>query len=98
MRLRRDPAGRQVLNGTDELGRPRDTADRLGGDDHRRTASESVLNSAFQNWLPMLDVPVRSVNGRQMARPRSFSTENAVLAAAAVFWSKGYRDTAMQRG
>ena len=30
-----------------------------------------------------------------MARPRSFSTDNAVEAAAAVFWSKGYRDTAV---
>ncbi|HET9970565.1 MAG TPA: TetR/AcrR family transcriptional regulator [Streptosporangiaceae bacterium] len=30
-----------------------------------------------------------------MARPRSFSTEDAVAAAAAVFWSKGYRDTAI---
>ena len=30
-----------------------------------------------------------------MARPRSFSTEDAVVAAAAVFWSKGYRDTAV---
>ena len=30
-----------------------------------------------------------------MARPRSFSTDNAVEAAAAVFWSKGYRDTAI---
>ena len=30
-----------------------------------------------------------------MARPRIFSTENAVAAAAAVFWSKGYRDTAI---
>ncbi len=30
-----------------------------------------------------------------MARPRSFSTENAVEAAKAVFWSKGYQDTAI---
>ena len=30
-----------------------------------------------------------------MARPRSFSAEDAVAAAAAVFWSKGYRDTAI---
>jgi TetR/AcrR family transcriptional regulator, transcriptional repressor for nem operon len=30
-----------------------------------------------------------------MARPRSFSTEGAVEAAAAVFWAKGYRDTAI---
>jgi TetR/AcrR family transcriptional regulator, transcriptional repressor for nem operon len=30
-----------------------------------------------------------------MARPRSFSADNAVAAAAAVFWSKGYRDTAI---
>jgi TetR/AcrR family transcriptional regulator, transcriptional repressor for nem operon len=30
-----------------------------------------------------------------MARPRSFSTEAAVAAATAVFWSKGYRDTAI---
>ncbi len=30
-----------------------------------------------------------------MARPRSFSTEDAVRAAAGVFWSKGYRDTAI---
>jgi TetR/AcrR family transcriptional repressor of nem operon len=30
-----------------------------------------------------------------MARPRSFSIENAVEAAAAVFWSRGYRDTAI---
>ena len=30
-----------------------------------------------------------------MARPRSFSTEEAVQAAAGVFWSKGYRDTAI---
>ena len=30
-----------------------------------------------------------------MARPRSFSTEDAVAAATAVFWSKGYRDTAI---
>jgi AcrR family transcriptional regulator len=43
----------------------------------------------------MLYVSVRSVKGWQMARPRSFSTENAVQAAAAVFWSKGYRDTAI---
>jgi AcrR family transcriptional regulator len=43
----------------------------------------------------MLDRTVRGVKGWQMARPRSFSTENAVQAAAAVFWSKGYRDTAI---
>jgi AcrR family transcriptional regulator len=30
-----------------------------------------------------------------MARPRSFSTDDAVAAAASVFWSKGYRDTAI---
>jgi TetR/AcrR family transcriptional regulator, transcriptional repressor for nem operon len=30
-----------------------------------------------------------------MARPRSFSVEDAVAAAAAVFWAKGYRDTAI---
>jgi TetR/AcrR family transcriptional regulator, transcriptional repressor for nem operon len=30
-----------------------------------------------------------------MARPRSFSTEDVVAAAAAVFWSKGYQDTAV---
>lgn len=30
-----------------------------------------------------------------MARPRSFSTEDAVAAATAVFWSQGYRDTAI---
>lgn len=30
-----------------------------------------------------------------MARPRSFSTEDAVAAAAEVFWTKGYRDTAI---
>ncbi len=30
-----------------------------------------------------------------MARPRSFSTEDAVAAAAGVFWSKGYQDTAI---
>lgn len=30
-----------------------------------------------------------------MARPRSFSTDTAVEAAASVFWSKGYRDTAI---
>lgn len=30
-----------------------------------------------------------------MARPRSFSAEDAVAAAAAVFWSKGYRGTAI---
>lgn len=30
-----------------------------------------------------------------MARPRSFSTEDAVEAAAVVFWTKGYRDTAI---
>ncbi len=30
-----------------------------------------------------------------MARPRSFRAEDAVAAAAAVFWSKGYRDTAI---
>ena len=30
-----------------------------------------------------------------MARPRSFRTENAVDSAAAVFWAKGYRDTAI---
>ena len=30
-----------------------------------------------------------------MARPRSFSAEDAVAAAAAVFWAKGYRDTAI---
>ncbi len=30
-----------------------------------------------------------------MARPRSFSTEDAVEAAKAVFWSKGYQDTAI---
>jgi TetR/AcrR family transcriptional regulator, transcriptional repressor for nem operon len=28
-----------------------------------------------------------------MARPRSFSADSAVQAAAEVFWSKGYRDT-----
>jgi TetR/AcrR family transcriptional repressor of nem operon len=43
----------------------------------------------------MLDRTVRGVKGWQMARPRSFSTEAAVQAAAAVFWSKGYRDTAI---
>ena len=43
----------------------------------------------------MLDRSVRGVKGWQMARPRSFSTEDAVAAAAAVFWSKGYRDTAI---
>jgi len=30
-----------------------------------------------------------------MARPRSFSTEDAVEAAAAAFWSNGYQDTAI---
>jgi AcrR family transcriptional regulator len=30
-----------------------------------------------------------------MARPRSFSTEDAVEAAKTVFWSKGYQDTAI---
>ena len=30
-----------------------------------------------------------------MARPRSFSVEDAVEAAAEVFWSKGYQDTAI---
>src|SRR5438128_8940993 len=30
-----------------------------------------------------------------MARPRSFSTEDAVAAATSVFWSKGYQDTAI---
>lgn len=30
-----------------------------------------------------------------MARPRSFSTEDAVAAAAAVFWTKGYQGTAI---
>jgi len=30
-----------------------------------------------------------------MARPRSFRIEDAVEAAAGVFWSKGYRDTAI---
>ncbi len=30
-----------------------------------------------------------------MARPRSFSTEDAVEAAKGVFWSKGYQDTAI---
>ena len=43
----------------------------------------------------MLDRTVRGVKGWQMARPRSFSTDNAVQAAAAMFWSKGYRDTAI---
>jgi TetR/AcrR family transcriptional regulator, transcriptional repressor for nem operon len=43
----------------------------------------------------MLDRSVRGVKGWQMARPRSFSTEEAVAAAAAVFWSNGYRDTAI---
>ena len=43
----------------------------------------------------MLDRTVRGVKGWQMARPRSFSTEGAVKAAAAVFWAKGYRDTAI---
>ncbi|HCU91989.1 MAG TPA: TetR/AcrR family transcriptional regulator [Actinobacteria bacterium] len=43
----------------------------------------------------MLDRTVRGVKGWQMARPRSFSTEDAVAAATAVFWSKGYRDTAI---
>jgi TetR/AcrR family transcriptional regulator, transcriptional repressor for nem operon len=43
----------------------------------------------------MLDRSVRGVKGWQMARPRSFSTEDAVAAAADVFWSKGYRDTAI---
>jgi len=43
----------------------------------------------------MLDRTVRGVKGWQMARPRSFSTDNAVQAAAAVFWAKGYRDTAI---
>jgi AcrR family transcriptional regulator len=43
----------------------------------------------------MLDRTVRGVKGWQMARPRSFSTGNAVQAAAAVFWAKGYRDTAI---
>jgi len=56
---------------------------------------ETVLDYAFQNWFPMLDRSVRGVKGWQMARPRSFSAEDAVAAAAAVFWSKGYRDTAI---
>jgi len=43
----------------------------------------------------MLDQTVHGVKEWQMARPRSFSTENAVEAAAAVFWAKGYRDTAI---
>ena len=43
----------------------------------------------------MLDRTVRGVKGWQMARPRSFSAEDAVAAAAAVFWSRGYRDTAI---
>jgi TetR/AcrR family transcriptional repressor of nem operon len=43
----------------------------------------------------MLDRAVRGVKGWQMARPRSFSAGKAVAAAAAVFWSKGYRDTAI---
>jgi AcrR family transcriptional regulator len=43
----------------------------------------------------MLDRTVRGVKGWQMARPRSFSTDTAVEAAAAVFWAKGYRDTAI---
>jgi TetR/AcrR family transcriptional repressor of nem operon len=43
----------------------------------------------------MLDRSVRGVKGWQMARPRSFSAEDAVAAAATVFWSKGYRDTAI---
>lgn len=30
-----------------------------------------------------------------MARPRSFSTQDAVEAATTVFWSKGYQDTAI---
>jgi len=30
-----------------------------------------------------------------MARPRSFSTQDAVAAATGVFWSKGYQDTAI---
>jgi TetR/AcrR family transcriptional regulator, transcriptional repressor for nem operon len=55
----------------------------------------TILNYAFQNWFPMLDRSVRGVKGWQMARPRSFSAEEAVAAAAAVFWSKGYRDTAI---
>ena len=43
----------------------------------------------------MLDRTVRGVKGWQMARPRTFSTDNAVQAAGAVFWAKGYRDTAI---
>jgi AcrR family transcriptional regulator len=43
----------------------------------------------------MLDRSVRGVKEWQMARPRSFSIEDAVAAAASVFWSKGYRDTAI---
>jgi AcrR family transcriptional regulator len=30
-----------------------------------------------------------------MARPRSFSTDNAIAAAAQVFWARGYQDTAI---
>src|SRR5215467_9075443 len=54
-----------------------------------------VLDCSFQNWFPMLGRTVRGVKGWQMARPRSFSADNAVQAAATVFWSKGYRDTAI---
>ena len=43
----------------------------------------------------MLGRSVGGVKGWQMARPRSFSAEGAVAAAAAVFWAKGYRDTAI---
>jgi TetR/AcrR family transcriptional repressor of nem operon len=43
----------------------------------------------------MLDLSVRIVKGWQMARPRSFSLEDAVEAATGVFWAKGYQDTAI---
>jgi AcrR family transcriptional regulator len=43
----------------------------------------------------MLDRSARSVKGWEMARPPSFHTEDAVQAAAEVFWSKGYQDTAI---
>ena len=43
----------------------------------------------------MLDRWALVVKGWRMARPRSFSTDNAVAAAAEVFWSQGYQDTAI---
>jgi TetR/AcrR family transcriptional regulator, transcriptional repressor for nem operon len=43
----------------------------------------------------MLGPISNNVKGWQMARPRSFSTKDAVEAAKAVFWSKGYQDTAI---